>query len=66
MAVIRTLLFAGTSVNLTTVRLGMHRTGRGLLKHGTQRAGSVYPLDGLWFVRVSDVVGRWYARVYGV
>ena len=29
-------------------------------------AGSVYPLDGLWFVRVSAAVGRWYARVYGV
>jgi hypothetical protein len=29
-------------------------------------AGSVYPLDGLWFVRVSVVVGRWYARVNGV
>ncbi len=28
--------------------------------------GDVYPLDGLWFVRVSVVVGRWHARVYGV
>jgi hypothetical protein len=28
-------------------------------------AGSVYPLDGLWLVRVSVVVGRWHARVYG-
>ena len=29
-------------------------------------AGSVYQLDGLWFVRVSVVVGRLYAREYGV
>jgi hypothetical protein len=28
-------------------------------------AGSVYPLDGLWFVRVSVVVD-WHTRVYGV
>ena len=28
--------------------------------------GSVYPLEALWFVRVSVVVGRWYGRVYGV
>ena len=29
-------------------------------------AGNVYPLDGLWFVGVSVVVGRWYTRVLGV
>ncbi len=29
-------------------------------------AGSVYPLFGVWFVRVSVFVERWYARVYGV
>ena len=29
-------------------------------------ACSVYPVDGLWFVRVSVVAGRWHARVYGV
>ena len=28
--------------------------------------GSVYHLDGLWFVGVSVVVGRWYGRVYCV
>ena len=26
-------------------------------------AGRAYPLDGLWFVRVGVVVGRWHARV---
>ncbi len=33
---------------------------------GVFGAGAVYPLDRLWFVRVSVVVGRWRARVYGV
>ena len=29
-------------------------------------AGSVHPLDGLWCLAVSVVVGPWHARVYGV
>ena len=33
---------------------------------GVFGAGSVYPLDGLWFVGVSVAVGRWHGSVYGV
>ena len=53
---VRALVTLGAAVN--QARVGWLEVSIG--------AGSVYPLDGLWFVRVSVVVGRWHARVYGV
>jgi hypothetical protein len=50
------LVELGASVNQATVGLVEVSFG----------AGSVYQLDGLWFVRVSVVVGRLYVREYGV
>jgi hypothetical protein len=53
---VRALVELGAAVNQAEV---------GLLEV-TFRVDSVYPRDGLLCVRVSAVVGRWYARVYGV
>ena len=53
---VRALVELGAAVNQATV---------GLLEVSFW-AGSVYPLDGLWFVGVSVVVGPWYGSVYGV
>ncbi len=53
---VKALVEQGASVNQVTV---------GLLEVSFG-AGTVNPLDGLWFVRVSVVVGRWHERVYGL
>jgi hypothetical protein len=38
----------------------------GVLLHVFSGAGVMYPLDGLWFVGVGVVVGRWHASENGV